>query len=50
MDCGRKDEQIPTELILAWLNMCTYITLCAAHARRTDDVPLDEYYKKLLIK
>ena len=27
--------------------MCTYQTLCAAHARRIDDVPSDEYYKKI---
>ena len=27
--------------------MCTYQKLCAPYARRIDDVPSDEYYKKV---
>ena len=39
-----KMNKVPIEIIVAWPNMWTYQTLCAAHAHRIDDVPLGDYY------
>ena len=40
----KKNEQIPTEIILAWPNMLTCQNLCVAHARHIDDISSVEFY------
>ena len=40
----RENEQNQAEISLAWPNMWTYQNLCVAHARRVDNILLDEYY------